>query len=230
MADIDDDGLLGVVVLQNGTEGPSDLLLSKGILLINKQGVPIMQVGLKTKVRQVTAADHFAIPAQCESAIDVFVERHEYDDFTTETEYLVEPTEHFQETYPLRMAATLVDINGGCTCKIRILNPFPTAMSIKQEAVIGQAAPIVGKPRVLAQTENPTETDNFTSIRRVMLEEKINQVSDFANAAPRKQKVESSFTVPEHLSELYEGATKNLAPEEKQKVADLLIKYQDCFS
>ena len=58
----------------------------------------------------------------------------------------------------------------------QILNPFPTAMSIKQDAVIGQAAPIVGKPRVLAQTENPTETDNFTSIRRVMLEEKINQV------------------------------------------------------
>ena len=52
VADIDDDWLLGVDLLQNGTEGPSDLLLSKGILLINKQEVPIMQVGLKTKVRQ----------------------------------------------------------------------------------------------------------------------------------------------------------------------------------
>ena len=180
--------------------------------------------------RQVTAADHFVIPAQCESVIDVFVERHEYDDFTTETEYLVEPTEHFQESYPLRMASTLVDINGGCTCKVRILNPFPTAMSIKQDAVIGQAAPIMGKPRVLAQKEDPTETDNFTSIRRVMLEEKINQVSDSNTAAPRKEEVGSSCTVPEHLTELYQRATQNLAPEEKQKVADLLIKYQDCFS
>ena len=230
VADIDDDGLLGVDVLQNSTEGPSDILLSKGVLLINKQEVPIMQIGLKTRVRQVTAADHFVIPAQCESVIDVFVERHEYDDFATETEYLVEPTEHFQESYPLRMASTLVDINGGCTCKVRILNPFPTAMSIKQDAVIGQAAPIMGKPRVLAQKEDPTETDNFTSIRRVMLEEKINQVSDSNTAAPRKEKVGSSCTVPEHLTELYQRATQNLAPEEKQKVADLLIKYQDCFS
>ena len=230
VADIDDDGLLGVDVLQNSTEGPSDILLSKGVLLLNKQEVPIMQIGLKTRVRQVTAADHFVIPAQCESVIDVFVERHEYDDFTTETEYLVEPTEHFQESYPLRMASTLVDINGGCTCKVRILNPFPTAMSIKQDAVIGQAAPIMGKPRVLAQKEDPTETDNFTSIRRVMLEEKINQVSDSNTAAPRKEEVGSSCTVPEHLTELYQRATQNLAPEEKQKVADLLIKYQDCFS
>ena len=43
----------------------------------------------------------------------------------------MEPTEHFQAEYPLQMASTLVDINEGCTCKVRMLNPFPTAMSIK---------------------------------------------------------------------------------------------------
>ena len=83
VADIADDGLLGVDVLQNGDEGPSDLLMSKGVLLINKQEVQIIQVGIKTKVRRVTSADHFVIPAQCESVIDVYVERHESDDFSS---------------------------------------------------------------------------------------------------------------------------------------------------
>ena len=75
------------------------------------------------------------------------LKRHESDDFSSETEYLVERTELFQEDYPLRMAATLVDINKSYTCKVRILNPFPTVMSIKQDAVIGQAVPTEGKLR-----------------------------------------------------------------------------------
>lgn len=47
VADIDDDGLVGVDVLQNGDNGPSDLMMSKGVLMINKQEVPIIQVGIK---------------------------------------------------------------------------------------------------------------------------------------------------------------------------------------
>ena len=46
--------------------------MSKGVLMINKQEVPIIQVGIKTRVRRVTSADHFVIPAQCESVIDVY--------------------------------------------------------------------------------------------------------------------------------------------------------------
>ena len=37
VADIDDDGLLGVDILQNGKNGPSDSLLSRGVLLIDKK-------------------------------------------------------------------------------------------------------------------------------------------------------------------------------------------------
>ena len=167
VADIDDDGLLGVDVLQNGDSGPADLMMSKDVLLIDEQKVPIILVGMKTRTRRVTSADHFVIPAQCESVIDVYVERQDYDDFSSENNYLIEPTEHFQENYPLKMAATLVDINQGCTCKVRILNLFPTAMSIKQDAVVGQAVPIEGKPNVLAHEENTSEPDNLHRARRI---------------------------------------------------------------
>ena len=44
VADIDDDGVLGVDVLQNGVSGPTDLLLSKGVLKRYDKEVPIIQV------------------------------------------------------------------------------------------------------------------------------------------------------------------------------------------
>ena len=64
IAEIDDDGVLGVDILQNSKNGPADLLMSKGVLLIDKKEVPIIQVGVTNRVRTVTAADHFIIPAQ----------------------------------------------------------------------------------------------------------------------------------------------------------------------
>ena len=115
VAEIDDDGLLGIDVLQNRHDGPTDLMMSKGILKMGDKEVPIMQVGIMDRTRKVTAADYSIIPAQSETVIDVYVERKEFDDFTSESEYIIEPTEHFKEEYPLQMAATLVDINQGCT-------------------------------------------------------------------------------------------------------------------
>ena len=90
--------------------------MSKGVLVLDKKEVPIIQIGVTNRVRKVTAADHFVIPAQSECIIEVYVERKEFDYFTSEKEYVVEPTEHFQAEYPLHMASTLVDINRACTC------------------------------------------------------------------------------------------------------------------
>ena len=123
VADIDDDGLLGIDVLQNGSRGPTDLLLSKGVLQVKGQEVPIIQVGLKSKVRKVTVSDHAIIPAKTEAMLDVSVERYEYDELLAETDWLIEPTDNFSETYPLRMASTRVDINQNKACKVKILNP-----------------------------------------------------------------------------------------------------------
>ena len=95
VADIDDDGLLGIDVLQNGKGGPADLLLSKGVLQVKDEEVPIIQVGLKSKVRRVIAADHTIIPAKAEAVVNVYVDRYEYDEFSAETDWIIEPTEHF---------------------------------------------------------------------------------------------------------------------------------------
>ena len=74
VAEIEDEGLLGVDVLQNGNAGPPDLLMSKRGLKIDKQEVPIIQIGITNRIRKVTAADIFVIPAQSECIIEVYVE------------------------------------------------------------------------------------------------------------------------------------------------------------
>ena len=51
VAEIEDEGLLGVDMLQNGNAGPSDLLMSKGVLKIDKQEVPIIQIGIINRIR-----------------------------------------------------------------------------------------------------------------------------------------------------------------------------------
>ena len=230
VADIEDDGLLGIDILQNGNSGPADLMMSKGVLHINGKEVPIIQVGLQTRTRRVTSADHFIIPAQSESVIDVYVERQEYDDFSSENDYLIERTEQFEENYPLKMAATLVDISRACTCKVRILNPFPTEMSIKQDAVVGQAIPIEGKPIILAQEENISEAQNLHSIRRIDRLKPEEIVDQTTTVTARRVMSEGKTILPDHLVELHKRATQNLDIGESKKVAELLHRYEDCFS
>lgn len=228
VAEIDDDGLLGVDILQNGKNGPSDLLMSKGVLLIDKKEVPIIQVGVTNRVRKVTAADHFIIPAQSECIIDVFLERQEYDDFSGETDYIVEPTEHFKAEYPLQMASTLVDINQSCTGKVRVLNPFPTSVSIKQDAVIGRAEPIEGKPLTVVSEEDASEVTNHAMVRRIKLfsEEASTSISD-----DTARKTDVMLTeIPSHLTELHKKTIQGLSSGQEQKVTQLLNRFQDSFS
>ena len=231
VAEIDDDGLLGVDVLQNGEGGPTDLLMSEGVLKVDGKEVPIIQVGMKNRIRKVTSADHFVIPAQSEAVIDVYIERQEYDDFSAETDYIIEPTDHFKETYPLQMAPTLCDINQECTSKVRLLNPFPTAVSIKQDAVVGWAEPIDGTPKALVQEEDANEADNFHQVRRLTFARQDN----IKNRCPSSQAVKRSFIdteaqVPDHLTDMYTRASTDLNPQEKVQLASLLNRFGDSFS
>ena len=231
VAEIDDDGLLGVDVLQNGEGGPTDLLMSEGVLKVDGKEVPIIQVGMKNRIRKVTSANHFVIPAQSEAVIDVYIERQEYDDFSAETDYIIEPTDHFKETYPLQMAPTLCDINQECTSKVRLLNPFPTAVSIKQDAVVGWAEPIDGTPKALVQEEDANEADNFHQVRRLTFARQDN----IQNHCPYSEAIKRSFIdteaqVPDHLTDMYTRASTDLNPQEKMQLASLLNRFGDSFS
>ena len=61
MADIGDEGLLGADIMQEAEMGPGDLILSQGIFRLRRVDIEILKVGRDSKVRKVTAADHFTV-------------------------------------------------------------------------------------------------------------------------------------------------------------------------
>ena len=132
VADIDDDGLLGIDVLQNGKRGPADLLLSKAVLRIQDEEVPIIQVGLKSRVQRVTTDDTIK-PAQAKVIIRrVFTKGLDYGEVSTPFERFIKPTDHCSETYHLRMAATISELNRGLSCKDRLSSTVSNDKLLKE--------------------------------------------------------------------------------------------------
>ena len=129
------------------------------------------------------------------------------------------------------MASTLVDINQGCTCRVRMLNPFPTAISIKQNSVLGTAEPIIGIPNAVVQHEDDVERTNYCRVRRLQLQQKFESslVNDDIKPNRRVENRELE-SVPEHLISLYEKSSEGLKSDEKEKLQQLLVKFQDSFS
>ena len=75
VADIENEGLLGMDVLFQDSEGPADILLSEGINTLNGVSIPCIQVGLTETGRKVTAAEDFVVPGNLEMLVDMFIER-----------------------------------------------------------------------------------------------------------------------------------------------------------
>ncbi|KAH3728468.1 hypothetical protein DPMN_054425 [Dreissena polymorpha] len=85
VAEIEDDALLGIDILQNDEGGPADLLLSRGVILFQGIEIPCIQVGLKEEIGKVQAADNYTTSGQSEAIIDVMVDILESDDLMQDT-------------------------------------------------------------------------------------------------------------------------------------------------
>ena len=100
-----------------------------------------------------------------------------------------------------------------------------------QDTVVGKAEPIVGKPHILFEKETADEEENYSKVRRIAFESKTSALDlvsepDIAREA-RKRQVSDA---PEHLKDLFQRSITNLSESKKERVADLLSKYQDTFS
>ncbi|KAL3858790.1 hypothetical protein ACJMK2_009043 [Sinanodonta woodiana] len=166
VAKIEDEGLLGIDILQNENDGPADILLSKGVIKLHGVSIPCIQIGLNDDtVSNVKAADDFIIPENSEAIIDVFVDKREEDGIAMQHEFLIEPSENFTDKYSLIVAPAIVDTKDKVTQKLRVLNPYPSSVSIKQDTCIGQAYRHDGIQMTLFDTEDNKETGNFNGIK-----------------------------------------------------------------
>ncbi|VDI01478.1 Hypothetical predicted protein [Mytilus galloprovincialis] len=86
IAEIEDECLLGMDILQNDPSGPADVILSRGIIILRGVEIPVIQVGVD-RARRVISADHYEIPGYTEAVIDIYIERREEDDNNVNTEF-----------------------------------------------------------------------------------------------------------------------------------------------
>ncbi|KAH3883837.1 hypothetical protein DPMN_007805 [Dreissena polymorpha] len=222
VADIEDQVLLGLDVLAGGNGEQADIFLSKNVISLRGKEIPLVKEG--KRLRKVTVAEDVTVPALSEVLVDVYVERHEADDYDQEANYVIEPAKGFSHTYPLIMAATLVNVNRALTCKVRVLNPFLSNVTLRHDADIGEAEKIEKCTGVIAAEENLEEEGNLAKIRRVQL----NNVR--AHSCSKALPVANENDVPPHLKTLFEQSTVNKTEEEKRVVAGLLVKFSDTFS
>ncbi len=71
-----------------------------------------------------------------------------------ELQLFVEPTRNFNDSYPLMMAETLVDVSMEVTIKVGLTNPFSEDVIIKPDAVIGSAYTIDPNTDIIAHLDN----------------------------------------------------------------------------
>ena len=224
VAEIEDDALLGFDILRGNKKGAADILLSENKIVLDGKDIPCFQVN-RNRARRVTIAENFKIPANTEAVVDVFIEREEEDDYDSDNSYVVAPNETFTENYQLLMASTLVDINQSPTCKVRILNPHHSEVTLWQDSVIGTAEKIDRIVSVIQNQEYAHEDGNTNSIRRIQVkpdDEFKEGIKAFPKADPND--------VPDHLKSLFEDSMQGKTMHEKQVVASLLIRFQDSFS
>ena len=220
VANISDDALLGADVIQNGSKGPADLLLSEQRMVLNGASIPLMLFGIPDKTRKAYAADHYIVPPMCEMVLDVYVDRGENEQ--GDKNIMIEPAPQIGESIRLVMASCLVNVADNTTVKVRVLNPTKDPVSIKQDAVLGHAHAVHQTPQCLMLAESG-DSDDFTSIRRVDLggtapittPNNIREVQESKSGEP--------LTVPEHLRELYDSTVIDKSFLEAQSVAGLWL-------
>ncbi|KAJ8300790.1 hypothetical protein KUTeg_022309 [Tegillarca granosa] len=208
VAEIADDGLLGVDVLQNHSLGPADILLSKGIIRLRGNEINCMQIGIQNKTRKVTVADHIDIPGYSEAVIDVFVK--DGDNELDEDEIMIiVPVANLSERYSIIMGRVVVDTRNNATVKVRVKNLYPNTVSINQDAVIGQAETCTILSELFKE-EYEGENGNIQSIKQIRSEhcstvpEQAYCYSESANNSTQRHREQ----IPEHLCALYESSVE----------------------
>ena len=228
-AEIEDEGLLGIDILFQGSSGPADILLSEKKILLNGVSIPCYQIGLPESVRKVSIAEEIIIPGNSEIIVDAFIERTEDDDHLKNSVVLIEPAANFEQRHKLLMATTLADIKHSINHKVRILNPFDESRVLPESSVIGLASeveyiesvipPIVDEKAQTNQCENP---QMLTSGNEAAIE------NNKGDAVRRVHEIIEE--VPSHLTELYTRACENLTLPEQGQVKEMLQAHSGTFS
>ena len=220
VANIEDDGLFGHDLLR---QGGAEILYKQGAIRFMGISIPCKQINKGTHIRKVRAANDFTICGNSELIVDAFLDRSEDDDLLT-CDIILEPSQDFEEKYGVLMASSLSDLGSKVTHKVRIFNPFPNGISIKQDTTLGTAEIVVK-----AVTLVPQENRGSESVVSLNTDHEKSQSEENSSGNLRRVQAKAS-DIPVHLQTLYKSTCEGHTEEENSEIADCLIKFQDTFS
>ena len=227
VAEIEDEALIGIDILQNHKEGPADLLLSEGIIRMRGNRIPCEQVGLPHPLRKVICLRDVTIPGHTEVVCDAVIESSEDDSLS---EMIIEATHSFTENNSLAMARCVVQVKEDHIAKVRLMNPYPDDAVFRENTLLGYAEPLESSVHVLQEVEDTIDQGNIQAIRNIRFNSTKPKCGEKIRRS--KNKVTSNFLnrVPDHLQDLFEKSTQHGSEKEKKMMAETLEKYEDVFS
>jgi hypothetical protein len=155
VADIQDEVLLGIDILQNSGNGQADILLSQGLIRFNGHEVPCIQRGMQKGIilRCVETCD---IPGNSEVIIPVFVQRECEADVDDDLKF--EPSRDLKEKTSLLLAPAVINIRGRKSVPLRVVNLYYEVRTLHSNTVVGTVQGFEGEVSVLVPVENNQET------------------------------------------------------------------------
>ena len=210
VADISDVGILGLDFLEEhqcSLDMKSSELEVAGIRIACGKGSPIVEVG------RVKCAISVTVPPATEKLIWASVENPPSGD-----EYLVEPSEGFEESSSLKVAASL-HCPGQDMIRVRVMNPLSEVIQVHEGQTLGFAFEVVELQRVIQECRDEQKKSAVRTVG-VGASAEIDGPINLQDAE-----------LPEHLVELYESICQNVDDtDELLTIRKLLIKFQDGFS
>ena len=104
------------------------------------------------------------------------------------------------------------------------MNPFPSEVRLRQDAVIGKVERIHRIVSVITEKEYIHETENYAGIKRIIVDKGRKLEHDKGHRNTKGTRV------PSHLKTLFEKSVEGKPESEKAMVARLLQEYEDIFS
>lgn len=131
------------------------------------------------------------------------------------------------------MASCLIDLGDKVTVKIRVMNPFKTDATVRQDDELG-GAELVDPNNIEVLSSESVLEQNWQSVRRIQLDkcsEKEGNSPKHSESKDMEENDQSTSTgVPPHLSDLYYRAIQDKTLVEQKEISQLLHKFQSTFS
>lgn len=221
VADIHDEVLLGIDIIQNDRTGPADLSLSTGTLTFSGQQIPLIQVG-KPSIPRLCSLRRCTVPGHSETVLEVVRKDSNTDPNKVCGLAMIEPAAEFCSRYPLAMTCSLVDFKKNITGMVRVMNPYPDDVVIEQDAFVGTYTLVEENDvEILIEQEDEQGCENFDAVREIQLR---------PTPTLSKHIVGDKLEVPLHLTELFNDASEGHDMEHRAVISSVLNDDAGIFS